>query len=149
MPKVRNDIYGKGDRSPKNFREPADLWRRLLYSACYLDGELCVSGDLEDSRGADEESEPSSILTHPTPGGWRCQPRPLLKADGYLIDGKSIIAILLRIQDDLRLIEAFVDKIISEPHSGCESRLAHSLHQIFWNWPDRLVSIAHHQETIP
>src|SRR5690242_519107 len=67
MPKVRNDIYGKGDRSPKNFRETADLWRLFLYRVCYFDGELCGSGDLENPRGADEASELSSILFHLTP----------------------------------------------------------------------------------
>jgi hypothetical protein len=33
-----------------------------------LKGELCVSDNLEDSRGADEESELSSILIHTTLG---------------------------------------------------------------------------------
>jgi hypothetical protein len=66
MPKVRGNIYREKDRRPKNFRETARLRRRLLYSVRYFDGELCGSGDLVDSREADEESELSSILFHPT-----------------------------------------------------------------------------------
>src|SRR5262245_33639538 len=41
----------------------------------YFEGELCVSDNLEDSRGADEESELSSIPIHITLGRCHCQPQ--------------------------------------------------------------------------
>jgi hypothetical protein len=46
-------------------REP---FGRLLTDIYYLEGELCVSDNLENSRGADEESELSSVLIHTTLG---------------------------------------------------------------------------------
>jgi hypothetical protein len=52
---------------------------RLLIDICYLEYELCDSDNLEDSRGADEESELSSIPTHTTLGRWHCQPQAPLK----------------------------------------------------------------------
>jgi hypothetical protein len=56
----------------------------LLIDVDYFEGELCVSDDLEDSKGADEESEPSSIPIHTTPGSRRCQSHgPLKKPADY------------------------------------------------------------------
>ena len=48
------------DRRLKNFRKTSNSY--LL-----LEGELYVSDNLENSRGADEESKLSSILIHTTP----------------------------------------------------------------------------------
>jgi hypothetical protein len=45
-----------------------------------LEGELCISDNLEDSRGADEESELGSIPTNPTPGRRHCQSQATLKS---------------------------------------------------------------------
>ena len=50
-----------------------------------MEGELCVSDNLEDSRGADEESELGSILTHPTLGRRRCQPQATLKSQQIIL----------------------------------------------------------------
>jgi hypothetical protein len=50
-----------------------------------LEGELCVSDNLEDSRGADEESELGSILTHPTLGRRHCQPQATLKSQQIIL----------------------------------------------------------------
>jgi hypothetical protein len=41
---------------------------RLLTDICYLEGELCVSDNLDNSRCADEESELSSVLIQTTLG---------------------------------------------------------------------------------
>jgi hypothetical protein len=41
-----------------------------------LEGELCVSDSLDDSRGADEESELSSVLSHLVTSEWLCQAKP-------------------------------------------------------------------------
>src|SRR5215510_1218261 len=57
---------------------------------CYLEGEPCVSDNLEDSRRADEESELSSILTHPTPRRRRCQPQAPFKRLTDCLDRRSI-----------------------------------------------------------
>jgi hypothetical protein len=44
---VRGNLYGWKTGARKTFgRFPTDI--------CYLEGELCVSDNLEDSRGADE-----------------------------------------------------------------------------------------------
>jgi hypothetical protein len=59
----------------------------MRYSVCYCDGELCGSGDLENSRGADEKSEPSSIPFHRTPRIVGCQLQRFLKAKPLLTEG--------------------------------------------------------------
>src|SRR5262249_2765505 len=63
---------------------------RALRWINYLEDELCISGNLENSRGADEESEPSSILIHTTLGRRRCQPQAPLKMPADCLDGRSI-----------------------------------------------------------
>jgi hypothetical protein len=65
---VRGNIYGGGTDARKTFG-------RLLTDIYYLESELCVSDNLEDPRGTDEESELSSILTHTTLGRRHCQPQ--------------------------------------------------------------------------
>jgi hypothetical protein len=61
----------------------------LLIDIDYFEGELCVSDNPEDSGGADEVSELSSILIHTTLGSRRCQSHGPLKTADYL-DGRSI-----------------------------------------------------------
>src|SRR5215813_5170130 len=80
---VRGNTYGGGTGVQKTFG-------RLLTAICYLEGELCVSDNLEDSRRADEESELSSILNHPTPRRRHCQPRAPFKKPTDCLDGRSI-----------------------------------------------------------
>jgi hypothetical protein len=111
-----------------------------------LEGELCVSDNLEDSRGADEESELSSILIHTTLGNRRCQPHAPLKKPADCLDVRSInISPYSGAITTLISAGTSVDKIKAEQHSGLESRLAYSLHQLLWNSPDYLVSLAHNQ----
>src|SRR5215468_3969024 len=77
---VRGTIY-RGGPAPENFRMTSN--RYLLF-------ELCVSDNLEDSRGADEESELSSVLIHPTPRRRHCQPQAPFKKPTDCLDGRSI-----------------------------------------------------------
>jgi hypothetical protein len=65
---VRGNTHGGGIGAQKTFG-------RLLTAIYYLEGELCVSDNLEDSKCADEESELSSILVHTTLGNLHCQPQ--------------------------------------------------------------------------
>jgi hypothetical protein len=68
---------------------------------CYLEDELCVSDNLEDPRGTDEESELSSILNPPY------APQPALSTVKSLpivqMEDRSISIILLRWQNDARI----------------------------------------------
>jgi hypothetical protein len=80
----RGNTYKGRDQRPKKIRKTSNSY--LL-----LEGELCVSDNLENSRGTDEESEPSSILSHTTPGTWRCQPKaPLNRPTDFLMEDRSV-----------------------------------------------------------
>ncbi|MBO0857280.1 MAG: hypothetical protein J2P21_02270 [Chloracidobacterium sp.] len=74
MPNDSRELLWTSDRRPKTFET------LLIIDIDYFEVELCVSDDPEDSRGADEESEPSSIHIHPTLCSRCCQPAWLLKS---------------------------------------------------------------------
>jgi hypothetical protein len=93
----RGNTYGGRGRRPKNFRKTSNSY--LL-----LEGELYVSDNLGNSRGADEESELSSILTYTTLGKWRCQPQALLKRPtDFLMENRSARITLFRRHNDAHL----------------------------------------------
>jgi hypothetical protein len=83
MPNGSRDLLWKSDQRPKTFGI-------LLTDIDYFEDELCVSDNLEYSRGTDEESEPGSILFHTTLGRRRCQPQALLKRPAdFLMEDRS------------------------------------------------------------
>ena len=61
---------------------PEKLSEGFYIGIDYFEGELCVSDNLENSRGTDKESELSSILIHPTLGSRHCQPAWAFKKAG-------------------------------------------------------------------
>jgi hypothetical protein len=98
---VRGNIHGGVTGARKTFGG-------LLSDICYLEGELCVSDNLEDSRRADEESELSSILIHTTLDRWRCQPQAFLKSRLIvLIEDRSIIITIFGGQNDAHICMDF------------------------------------------
>jgi hypothetical protein len=83
MVRATFSFYGRVTGLRKTFR-------MLLIDIDYFEGELCVSDNLEYSRGADEESELSSILFHTTLGRHRCQSQGPLKKPADYLDGRAI-----------------------------------------------------------
>src|SRR5215468_595332 len=99
---VRGTIYRRGGPAPENFRMTS-------IDICYLGGELCVSDNLEDSRGTDEESELSSVLTHPTPRRRHCQHQAPFKKPTDCLDGSNALTLeFLMNGGEIRLSEGWL-----------------------------------------